>query len=168
MAIYEKLMGNPFVDAGICGICEWLGRSVQPEQITAADLEKVVAEVVPILRPFNKKKPAAQGWRNWVSIFTTNHPLTHPSKKGDRTVDFKDELLNHIANTENLSQSGDCVGCGRRYANTWLSRTGVPLTGSGALLNFFPTFVEGVGYCSACALAIQFPHLYSSRVRVSF
>ena len=40
MPIYEKLMGNPFVDAGVCGICEWLGRSVQPEQITTDDLEE--------------------------------------------------------------------------------------------------------------------------------
>ena len=40
MPIYEKLMGNPFIDAGICGICEWLGRNVQPEQVTTDDLEK--------------------------------------------------------------------------------------------------------------------------------
>ncbi len=155
MAIYEKLMGNPFVDAGVCGICEWLGRSVQPEQITTDDLEKVVAEVVPIMQPFDKKRPQAHGWRNWVSIFTTNHPLTNPSKKGDRAADFKEMLLSHITNAENLGQSGDCVGCGRRDANTWLFRTGVPLTGSGTLRNFFPTFAEGVGYCAACALAIQ-------------
>ena len=155
MPIYEKLMGNLFVDAGVCGICEWLGRNVQPEQLTTADLEKVVEEVVPIMRPFEKKKPAAHGWKNWVSIFTTNHPLTNPSKKGDRILDFKEDLLKHIADTENLNQSGDCIGCGRRDANTWLSRTGVPLTGSGKLRNFFPTFAEGVGYCAACALAIQ-------------
>ena len=46
MPIYEKLMGNPFVDAGVCGICEWLGRNVQPEQITKTDdLEQVVNDV---------------------------------------------------------------------------------------------------------------------------
>lgn len=155
MAIYEKLMGNPFVDAGVCGICEWLGPGVQPEQITTADLEQVVEEVVPIMRPFDKKRPEAHGWKNWVSIFTINHPLKNPSKKGDRIAGFKEELLKHIADTENLNQSGDCVGCGRRNANTWLSRIGVPLSGSGTLRNFFPTFAEGVGYCAACAFAIQ-------------
>ena len=155
MAIYEKMMGNPFVDAGVSAICEWLEGSVQPEQITTDDLEGIVMEVVPIMRPFDKKEPDAHGWKNWVSIFTTNHALTHPSKKGDRAANFQEELLNHIANTEPLIHSGDCIGCGRRDANTWLSRTGVPLTGSGALLNFFPTFAEGVGYCAACALAIQ-------------
>lgn len=34
MPIYEKLMGNPFVDAGIC---EWLERRPQPEEITTTD-----------------------------------------------------------------------------------------------------------------------------------
>ena len=93
MAIYEKLMGNPFVDAGVSAICEWLGRSVQPEQITTVDLEKVVREVVPILRPFDKKKPEAHGWKNWVSIFTTNHPLTNPSKKVTVLQAFKKNSL---------------------------------------------------------------------------
>ncbi len=155
MPIYEKLMGNPFVDAGVCGICEWLGRTVQPEQITTADLQKVVEEVVPIMKPFDKKRPEAHGWKNWVSIFTTNHPLTNPSRKSNRVADFKAQLLNHITNMEALGQIGNCIGCGRREANTWLSRIGVPLTGSGTLRNFFPAFDEGAGYCSACAFAIQ-------------
>ena len=34
MAIYEKLMGNPFVDAGVSAICEWLGPGTQPDDIT--------------------------------------------------------------------------------------------------------------------------------------
>lgn len=155
MPIYDKLMGNPFVDAGVCSICEWLGSTVQPEQITKSDLERIVEDVVPIMRPFDKKRPEAHGWKNWVSIFTTNHPLTNPSKKGDRAIGFKKELLEHIANSEDMNQSGNCMGCGRRDANTWLSRTGVPLTGSGTLRNFFANFDEGAAYCSACALAIQ-------------
>ena len=61
MPIYEKLMGNPFVDAGVCGICEWLGRSVQPEQITTANLEKIVEDFVPL----------AEHWEKWGSIFYT-------------------------------------------------------------------------------------------------
>ena len=71
MPIYEKLMGNPFVDAGVCGICEWLGRGVQPEQITKADLEKIVKAFVDL----------AANWDKWASIFTINHPLINPSAK---------------------------------------------------------------------------------------
>ena len=48
MPIYEKTDGNPFVDAGVCGICEWLGYSGQPEQITTDDLEKIVEDFVPM------------------------------------------------------------------------------------------------------------------------
>ena len=43
MAIYEKLMGNPFVDAGVSAICEWLGQATQPEEIT---IERFANEVV--------------------------------------------------------------------------------------------------------------------------
>ncbi len=155
MPIYEKLMGNPFVDAGVCGICEWLGSSVQPEQIITVDLEQVVQEIVPIMRPFDKKSPEAHGWKNWISIFTNNHKLTNNSIKNDQRVpQFKDMLFKYIDKVEELSQAGDCMGCGRRDANTWLSRTGVPLTGSGNC-NYFPFFSEGAGYCSACAFAIQ-------------
>ena len=146
MAIYEKLMGNPFVDAGVCGICEWLGRGVEPEQITTADLEKVVEEFVPI----------AADWEKWTSIFTRNHRLTN-GKKSDRVPTFKKKLLGYIDNSEELGQGGDCMGCGRRdvAATSLLDRTGVPLTG-GKNSNFFPTFAEGAGYCAACAFAIQF------------
>ena len=63
-------------------------------------------------------------------------------------------LFKYINEVEELSQTGDCMGCGRRDVNTWLSRTGVPLTGWGNC-NYFPIFSEGAGYCSACAFAIQ-------------
>lgn len=155
MPIYEELMGNPFVDAGVCGICEWLGRTVQPEEITKDDLVRIVDEIVPIMKPFDKKRPEAHGWKNWISIFTNNHKLSNPSiKKDQRVPQFKSLLFKYIDEVEKLGQAGDCMGCGRRDANTWLTRTGVPLTGSGNC-NYFPIFSEGAGYCSACAYAIQ-------------
>lgn len=146
MAIYEKLMGNPFVDAGVSAICEWLGRSVQPEQITTADLERVVDEFVPI----------AADWEKWTSIFTRNHVLTN-GRESERLPRFKMKLLGYIDRSDELNQSGNCMGCGRRdaAATSPLDRTGVPLTG-GRNSNFFPIFDEGAGYCAACAFAIQF------------
>ena len=148
MAIYEKLMGNPFVDAGVCGICEWLGRSVQPEQITKDDLKQVVDDYVPL----------AEHWEKWGSIFTLNSLVTQPSiKKDERAPHFKEMLLDYIVNVKELGQVGDCMGCGRRDIGTTplLDRTGIPLTG-GKHSNFFPVFSEGAGYCPACSLAIQF------------
>ena len=148
MPIYEKLMGNPFVDAGVCGICEWLGRNVQPEQITTADLEEVVNDVAPLMQ-------TDVGWRNLHGIFP-NSVLTNAAyRKQDQVELLKKACKGYLDTILELAEAGDCMGCGRRPANTWLSRTNVPLTGSGKLRNFYPTFAAGAGYCSACAFAIQ-------------
>ncbi len=148
MPIYEKLMGNPFVDAGVCGICEWLGRNVQPEQITTADLEEVVNDVAPLMQ-------TDVGWRNLHGIFP-NSVLTNAAyRKQDQVELLKKACKGYLDTILELAEAGDCMGCGRRPANTWLSRTNVPLTGSGKLRNFYPTFADGAGYCSACAFAIQ-------------
>ncbi|MYA55488.1 type I-B CRISPR-associated protein Cas8b1/Cst1 [Candidatus Poribacteria bacterium] len=148
MPIYEKLMGNPFVDAGVCGICEWLERRPQPEEITTTDLEVMVEEFIPM----------AAKWEKWGSIFTLNHSLTNPSKKKDeRLAHFRGMLLDYIHNVKELDQIGDCMGCGRRDVGSTplLDKTGVPLTG-GKNSNFFPVFSEGAGYCPACSFSIQF------------
>ncbi len=148
MPIYEKLMGNPFVDAGVCGICEWLGRNVQPEQVTAVDLEQVVNDVAPMMQ-------TDIGWRNLHGIFP-NSVLTNAAyRKQDQVELLKKECKGYLDTILELAEAGDCMGCGRRPANTWLSRTNIPLTGSGKLRNFYPTFAEGAGYCAACAFAIQ-------------
>ena len=148
MPIYEKLMGNPFVDAGVSGICEWLGRSLQPEQITKQDLKKMVEEYVYL----------AENWEKWNSIFTQNHVLTNSSiKKEQRVPKFRGLLLKYCKQIQELSFTGDCMGCGRRDVGetSLLDKTDVPLTG-GKHNNFLPVFSEGAGYCAACGFAIQF------------
>ena len=148
MPIYEKLMGNPFVDVGVCGICEWLGRGVQPEQITTADLGQVVNDIAPMMQ-------TKVGWGNLHSIFP-NSVLTNAAfQKRDRVELLKKECQQYLETICELNGAGDCMGCGRRAANVWLSKTNIPLTGSGTLRNFFPTFADGAGYCAACAFAIQ-------------
>ena len=147
MPIYEKLMGNPFVDVGVCAICEWLGRRIQPEQITTDDLEQVINDVAPMIQ-------TDAGWKNLHGIFP-NSVLTNPAYRKQNQVELlKKACKVYLKTVIELGQTGDCMGCGRRAANTWLSRTHVPLTGA-ANSNFFPFYSEGAGYCSACALAIQ-------------
>ena len=147
MPIYEKLMGNPFVDAGVCSICEWLGHNVQPEQVTREDLEQVVNDVAPMMQ-------TTAGWKNLHGIFP-NSVLTNPAyRKRDQVELLKKECKVHLDTLLELEQAGDCMGCGRRAANAQLSRTHIPLTGAGNS-NFFPYCADGAGYCSACALAIQ-------------
>lgn len=147
MPIYEKLMGNPFVDVGVCAICEWLGRSVQPEEITTDDLEQVINDVAPMMQ-------TDAGWKNLHGIFP-NSVLTNPAYRKQNQIELlKKACKVYLETVIELGQTGDCMGCGRRSANTWLSRTHVPLTGA-ENSNFFPFYSEGAGYCSACALAIQ-------------
>lgn len=152
MPIYEKLMGNPFVDAGVCGICGWLGRSVQPEQITKDDLVEIVNDIAPIMQ-------TNVGWGNLHSIFPNSVLTNHAFSKRDRVGLLKVEFKEYLDTICDLNEMGDCMGCGRRDANILLSKTKVPLTGSGTLRNFFPSFAEGAGYCTACAFAIQFSPL---------
>ena len=95
------------------------------------------------------------GWRNLHGIFP-NSVLTNAAyRKQDQVELLKRACKGYLDTILELSGAGDCMGCGRRPANTWLSRTNVPLTGSGKLRNFYPTFTDGAGYCSACAFAIQ-------------
>lgn len=141
-------MGNPFVDAGVSAISEWLNR--EPEDINKTDIEGLINKISPILSSPNWKKQI-------MIIFTINHPIPSPgNQKKDIVAIFKKYLTNYLSTIENIGIAGDCAGCGRRSAIHSLTKDKVPLTGSGNLRNFFPIFGDGAGYCSACALAIQF------------
>lgn len=150
MAIYEKLMGNPFVDAGVSAICEWLGPGTQPEDIATEDLEVMINQFAPIY-------PTPAWSKNLYSIFP-NSIVTNPAnKKKDIVALLRSEWLSWREKIVPIGQAGDCLGCGRRVAvEKLLTKTDVPLTGSGNLRNFFPLFSDGQGYCAACALAVQF------------
>lgn len=146
MPIYEKLMGNPFVDAGVCVLSQWM--EMQPEDITVGDLKHAVNKIVPLMdNPVFKK--------DLYSIFP-NNIFINPSVKGDRKEKIQERFYEYIETITEIGDTGDCIGCGRREANHRLTKTDVPLTGSGGLVNFFPGFDSGAGYCSACRLAIQF------------
>jgi CRISPR-associated protein Cst1 len=146
MAIYEKLMGNPFVDAGVSVLCQWMDTG--PEDITIEDLKRAVNEIVPLMdNPMLKK--------NLHSIFP-NSTLINVSIKEDRRKRVIHDFNVYMNTIEELGWTGDCMGCGRRNANHKLTKTDIPLTGSGSLVNFFPSFDSGAGYCSACRLAVQF------------
>ena len=155
MPIYEKLMGNPFVDAGVSVICEWLERQPQPKEITTEDLHEVVQQVAPLYCEYE--------YRTQIRFIFPNSTLTQHSKiqKGIQSLneELKSEWFHQLGKVTDLGDAGDCMGCGRRNIDFRLKKTEVPLTGSGSLRNFFPLFAEGSGYCAACALAIQFAPL---------
>ena len=152
MAIYEKLMGNPFVDAGVSAICEWLGQATQPEEITIEDLHEVVRQVAPIY--------CQPKYRTQIRFIFPNSTVTQHTQitRGmeSLTEELKSKWLQRLDKITNLEGTGDCAGCGRRNVDFQLKKTEIPLSGSGALRNFFPLFTDGIGYCAACALAVQF------------
>ena len=148
MAIYQPLMGNPFVDAGVSAICAWLDKDAK--EITEADLGEIIDKFAPIM--------CSPAWtKNLHSIFPCN-AVTHPLIK-DHLAKLRLNWRSRLDSIVELGNMGDCAGCGRRPATHNLIRMDVPMTGSGGLRNFFPLFSAGMGYCSACALAIQFAPL---------
>ena len=149
MAIYKKLMGNPFVDAGVSGICEWLERQPQPEEIIIEDLEVMINRFATIYC-----NPA---WiKNLHSVFP-GAEMTNPANKNkDIVALLRSNWQQSLDKIIPFGQVGDCTGCGRRPAVRDLIKKDIPLTGSGRLRNFFPLFSDGQGYCAACALAVQF------------
>ena len=149
MPIYKKLMGNPFVDAGVCVLCQWM--EMQPEDITVEDLKHAANELVPLM--INQK------FRMSLNVILPNSRFTNHSIKTGRKEKVMVLLNDFIKTIEDLGISGDCMGCGRRKSNQKLRKDRIPLTGSGGLLNFFPSFDIGASYCSACTFAVQFSSL---------
>lgn len=152
MAIYEKLMGNPFVDAGVSAICEWLGPGTQPEGITTEKLHEIIRQVAPMY--------CQPKFRSQIRFIFPNSPVTQHREiqRGMESLisKIKSDWFHCLDRIADLGLAGDCAGCGRRNVDFQLKKTEVPLSGSGAFRNFFPLFADGVGYCAACALAIQF------------
>lgn len=142
-------MGNPFVDSGVSAISQWL--NTDPASITKNDLINATEKVAIIFNNQGFKK-------NLFSIFP-NNIITNSSIKGNKQEKLIKCFRDYINSIEELQSNGDCLGCGRRNSKHKLTKTNVPMTGSGKLTNFFSNFDSGVGYCSACTLAIQFSPL---------
>ena len=106
MPIYEKLMGNPFVDAGVSVICEWLERLPQPEEITTDDLHEVVLQIVPIYCEYE--------YRSQIRFIFPNSTLTQHSKiqRGIQSLneELKSEWFHQLSKVTNLGDAGDCMG----------------------------------------------------------
>lgn len=142
--IYD-FTGNPFVDAGIWALSQWVGK--KPGELDKDDLESVVDEVVTLyLTPKWSK--------NLYQIFP-NNPITNNAVKDkkDRYSLLLKDLINDISP---LGVHGDCIACGRRNIVQKSAKDRIPLTGSKKLINYFSYGTEGADYCPACAFAVQF------------
>lgn len=147
--LFAKFTGNPFVDAGMWAICELAGKP-DPEHLAIDDLREARDKIVDLY--------LTEGWvRSLYSVFP-NSPITNNAVKEKRKKlgEFLDSLLEDI---KPLGPGGSCVACGRRNHRDRLIRTQVPMTGSGAFINYFPSAAEGADYCPACVFCIQFSPL---------
>lgn len=142
--LYE-FTGNPFVDAGIWALSQWINK--KPEELNKEDLKGVVNDLTYVY--LNKK------WsKNLFSVFP-NNPLTNPSVKDkkERYSKFLTELIDAI---DVQDVAGDCISCGRRNKIQRWGKDKIPLTGSGKFINYFSYGADGADYCPACTFAVQF------------
>jgi CRISPR-associated protein Cst1 len=142
--------GNPFVDAGIMALCALSGKD-DPLKLGLSDLKKHARELPRLyLR-----------WKLGV-LFTQNSKFSNPAVPSkDRERRYADYLNDLLQQVRPASQSGSCMACGSRLADTErIFREIHPLTGSGDFLNYFSFFEGGLPICAACVLALQFIPFY--------
>lgn len=143
--IIYKFTGNPFVDAGIWALSQWIGK--EPEKLNKEDLKGVIDEVTSIY--LNKK------WsKNLFSVFP-NNPLTNPAVK-DKKERYSNFLMELMEDIDFEGVSGDCISCGRRNKIEREGKDKIPLTGSKKFVNYFSYGTDGADYCPACTFAVQF------------
>ena len=141
-----QITGNPFIDSGIYALKTKLGKDLS--EITIQDLKDEINNISKIY--------VNDAWiKNTHNIFP-NSTLINNAIKGDRREKYVELFHLLIDNIDDISSNGSCIGCGRRNVNTVRTKSFIPLTGSGALKNYFSFADEGAGYCDLCVVLIQF------------
>lgn len=156
MEIIYDFTGNPFIDAGIWALSQWVGK--KPEELNKDDLKQAAEEIFEMVY-------SNQKW--YRSIL---HGMVFPNGKVSNPGDFKKPLEERekkameyygslIEKIKPLNNSGSCIACGRRNIEGRFFKSEMPLTGSGAMINYFSYGVNGADYCPACAFAVHFSPL---------
>lgn len=141
--------GNPFVDAGIWGLCEWREKK-NPEELDIEDIEKTLEDIIPLY--------LTKEWKKSLYSVFPNNAVTNPSVK-NKELKLKEVFDTLLSQLEPLKESGTCIACGRRDVQSIRTKSEIPLLGSGTLINYFPFGQPGGDYCPACTLAVQFSPL---------
>jgi len=138
--------GNPFVDNGIALITSWTG-NIKPEEIDNSQLESLAQQI--------SQMYVKENWKKKIQFIFPNGKIANPSiplnRKSEEYVAILKEYIQNLS-TQNV---GNCIACGKRDGIFYLTKSLVPLSGSGDYLNFFPSFQSGEKFCGACAFAIQ-------------
>ncbi|MBV9868763.1 MAG: type I-B CRISPR-associated protein Cas8b1/Cst1 [Abitibacteriaceae bacterium] len=158
MSLFEWT-GNPFVDNGIGALLAHTEKE-KPESLTIEDV-KAVSELM--LRVY-----LTPAWLKSMQNIFPGGAFTNPAFAARRRKVVKSLIHFLIGRIQQLEQGGNCTFCGRRNAlrltkqeKTDLPldivphKTYIPLNGSGAFKNFFPSGINGADVCPNCIYAIQ-------------
>lgn len=160
-----RFTGNPFVDAGIAGMCAAADVN-KPEELKKSDIEYAVKRLIsyltsslaiePLPKPDNPKKMSAFATSE-MSAILPNGPLANPANKPkDKPIKYKKYVNDLLSLLYIDGNTGDnCFICGRN-ANLVAQKTNFPLVDSIDRRNFHPGLNPGHPICAFCALAIQF------------
>lgn len=73
--------------------------------------------------------------------------------KNKKKLKFKEFLQDLLSETSIISESGNCIACGRRNTKTYKNRSHIPLIGAG--FNFFSSAKNGADFCDLCTFLVQ-------------
>ena len=157
----RSFTGNPFVDAGIVGMCAAAGVDA-PEQLDSTAIHRAVQTLYRILlseSAFVRKEPYKVFATSTMTMLFPNSPLPQasfstPEKKREKYRERIENLLRRLS-AEPVEAEALCFACGRpAVLHVGIDR--FPLMGSEILLNFHPMHAGGHPICAFCALAVQF------------
>ncbi|MHA1755246.1 MAG: type I-B CRISPR-associated protein Cas8b1/Cst1 [Promethearchaeota archaeon] len=149
-----SLTGNCFIDAGIYVLLN-LTRKKRPNDITVSDLQPLIETLVEIY--------ISDTWKGTLTQIFPNSKIANFSIK-DRKTAYNDFLNELLANFESLDgQRNTCWGCNRREGTIYATRAEFPLTGAKKVVNFFPTWDDGIKICPNCLFAVQFSPLVMTK-----
>lgn len=147
-----ELTGNPFIDMGALVLKERIDKD-NLHDITKEEIKSQIKKLMQIYQ----KEP----WRKCIYSIFPNSPLVNPTYigAGNNVEKHNEKLAKYVDGIESLKNKGTCLGCGRREGRFKLKKTDLPLTGSGKYKSSFPSADEGLPFCGACSVAMQFSPL---------
>ncbi|GAA0913206.1 hypothetical protein GCM10009549_26170 [Streptomyces thermoalcalitolerans] len=146
--------GHPLQCAGAWAVAV-LARRSRPEEVTAADLDRVVAVVVEdaVRAAIAEKGTAAYDWWKVLFALYPNSKATHSKRPRDAAV-LREALTALFAPDAVGSSAGGwpCTFCGARAGAVWTKST-LPMFDTNMALNTLPPNVPGWPVCRGCRVA---------------
>lgn len=158
-----RFTGNPFVDAGIAGMCA-AAEVDDPAELNEEAIHKAVNKLLriftskqalePLPKPGDEKKISAFATSELSAIFP-NGPHANPSNKGEKKVECYRKQITELRDSLFSDQNCQdlCFACGKP-ATAKVTKMDFPLVESRR--NFHPALSDGHAICAGCALAVQF------------